>query len=121
MGTGVPMAPGMAPGIAPGPAVRGGSPGPAQEADVLRNEARAMAAQLEAMSARIAQLEQGAGASLVAVVDPKLCNACGRCVEVCPTAAIAVADVARVDRAKCNGCAQCVAVCPGGAVSLHRA
>jgi predicted Fe-Mo cluster-binding NifX family protein/ferredoxin len=117
MGMGVPVGPGMAPGAA----VPGAPPGPAQEIDVLRNQAQAMAAQLEAMNARIAQLEQGAGASLVAAVDAKLCDACGRCAEVCPAGAITVEDVARIDGARCNGCARCVAACSRGAVSLHRA
>jgi ferredoxin len=115
------MAPGMAPGIAPASAVPDGPPGAAQEIDVLRNQAQAMAAQLEAINARIAEVEQGAGVALVAILDAKLCNACGQCVEVCPAGTITVEDVARIDGARCDGCAQCVAACPRGAISLHKA
>ena len=43
------------------------------------------------------------------------------CVEICPTAAITVENVARIDRAKCNGCAQCVTACPKGAILLRKA
>ncbi|GAH89089.1 unnamed protein product, partial [marine sediment metagenome] len=88
---------------------------------MLRAQADAMAAQLQAINARIAEVERGTGAALIALVDAKLCDACGQCVEVCPTGAIAVNDVARIDKPQCNGCARCVAACPRGALSLHKA
>jgi heterodisulfide reductase subunit A-like polyferredoxin len=111
----------MAPGMAPTAPVPGTTPGPPQEIDVLKGQAQAMAAELETINARIAQIEQGAGAALVAILDAKLCNACGQCAEVCPAGAITVEDVARIDGARCNGCARCVAACPRGAISLRRA
>lgn len=120
MGRGMGGGMGMGAAAGSGAAVPGGPPGPAQGIDALKGQAQAMAAQLEAINARIAELEQGAGASLVAVVDVKLCNACGQCVDVCPTGAIAVDDVARIDKGKCDGCARCVAACPESAISLHK-
>jgi heterodisulfide reductase subunit A-like polyferredoxin len=56
--------------------------------------------------------------ALVARVDPKLCAACGLCVEVCPYGArrlepgMAHAEVIEV---LCQGCGACVAACPNKA------
>jgi pyruvate formate lyase activating enzyme len=48
-----------------------------------------------------------------------VCNACGRCVEVCPVHAIIVGKkVVTIDRALCDNCAKCIAVCAPGALKI---
>lgn len=47
-------------------------------------------------------------------LNPGLCIACGRCVEVCPTGAAAQADRGRAAE-KCTACGACAEVCPSGA------
>ena len=127
MGMGAAAGPGMGPdafGAGAPPQYQTGSAPPAspeQEVGMLRAQADAMAAQLQAINARIAEVERGTGAALIALVDVNLCDACGQCVDVCPTGAIAMGEAAQIDRAKCNGCARCVAACPQGALSLHKA
>lgn len=86
----------------------------------LRRQAGEIAAQLEEIRMRIAELDGGAGARLVAVVDKARCKACGICIEACPAGAIAVFDAAEIQADRCTGCAQCVSMCPHGAISLHR-
>ena len=50
-------------------------------------------------------------------IDDERCIGCGACLEVCPTAAIAlVGDKARVNEELCTGCQACVDVCPQGAI-----
>ncbi len=55
---------------------------------------------------------------IIASVNPRLCSACGVCVEVCPFGArriepgMAVAEVVAV---LCQGCGACVAACPNKA------
>ena len=44
-----------------------------------------------------------------------LCTRCGRCVQVCPTAAISKADVIRTDKHQCLLCHACIKTCPTGA------
>jgi MinD superfamily P-loop ATPase len=52
----------------------------------------------------------------VAVIDPDLCQLCGRCYEVCRFEAIVPGDdTYRVDPLACEGCASCVYQCPEGA------
>ncbi|MFH0777253.1 MAG: DUF362 domain-containing protein [Candidatus Eisenbacteria bacterium] len=59
-----------------------------------------------------------------AVVKPQfrdrgLCTGCGRCVEVCPEAAIGiVSEKASFDHARCVGCAECISVCPARALKV---
>jgi len=120
-GMGRGMGGGMGASMAPDAPVPGAAQGQPREIDILKAQAQAMAAQLEAINARIAELDRKGGATLVAAVDGELCNACGQCVEVCPTGAITVESVAKIDGAKCNGCAQCVVACPKGAISLRKA
>jgi len=41
------------------------------------------------------------------------CTGCARCVEVCPSAAVALREgVAQIDRARCRSCGSCVSACP---------
>jgi MinD superfamily P-loop ATPase len=53
----------------------------------------------------------------VAVIDPDLCQLCGRCHEVCRFDAIIPGeDTYRVDPLACEGCASCVYQCPEDAI-----
>jgi ferredoxin len=61
-----------------------------------------------------------ASSGYVAQVDSDLCNACGRCEEVCPFEAIQVNGHARVDVSACMGCGVCEGQCEAQAVSLSR-
>jgi len=53
-----------------------------------------------------------------AKVDETKCTACGQCVEVCPSEAIELGDVAKVDEDACTSCGLCVDECPVEAISL---
>ena len=55
---------------------------------------------------------------MAAIVNVKLCTACGICEEQCPNEAITVDDVAHVDPQKCTECGVCVDECPNEAISL---
>jgi ferredoxin len=54
------------------------------------------------------------------VLDPSLCNGCGRCEEVCPHGVLSV--VARkavvTDRGSCMQCGACRMNCPVGAIEV---
>ncbi len=52
------------------------------------------------------------------VVDAAGCIKCMACEEVCPTKAIAVADLPQVDQIACVGCGACVSECPVGVFDL---
>jgi MinD superfamily P-loop ATPase len=53
----------------------------------------------------------------VAMIDPDLCQLCGRCFEVCRFEAIVPGDdTYRVDPLACEGCASCVYQCPEEAI-----
>lgn len=56
-----------------------------------------------------------------AVVDQKICVACGCCVKVCPRDAIAVIRgiMAQVDGEKCVGCGKCAKECPASVIELQ--
>jgi len=55
-----------------------------------------------------------------AVVDPQLCNGCGRCVEVCRFDAVAIdAERAAVAELDCEGCGYCARVCPAAAIAMR--
>jgi heterodisulfide reductase subunit A len=66
--------------------------------------------------------------AFVSEVEPSLCSACGRCVEVCPFGAVDWAEVrtsaggpksvARINPAECKGCGLCAASCLSGAIRL---
>ena len=55
-----------------------------------------------------------------AVVDRKVCVACGSCVKVCPKGAISVYKgcYAEVDLEKCVGCGMCARTCPAGCIEV---
>ena len=51
-------------------------------------------------------------------VIKKKCEACGLCVEACPTGAMNMAEKARVDYSKCISCFVCQEVCPFDAIKI---
>ena len=55
-----------------------------------------------------------------AVVDRKVCVACGSCVKVCPRGAISVYKgcYADVDVEKCVGCGLCAKTCPASCIEV---
>jgi len=60
----------------------------------------------------------------IANVNEVLCQACGRCEEICDFHAPKVISkngvrVSRVDAALCKGCGACAVVCPSGAISVR--
>ena len=54
----------------------------------------------------------------LAVVDRKVCVACGVCMKACPKGAISVYKgcYAMVEEAKCVGCGLCAKACPAGCI-----
>ena len=53
-----------------------------------------------------------------AVIDEDKCVGCGACVDVCPTEAITMNDIAHIDAETCVDCGTCVEECPQEAISL---
>jgi len=56
--------------------------------------------------------------SVIAHVDEEKCQGCGICVNICPTGALTVNDIAVIKAQRCTGCGACVTVCPFEAISL---
>jgi len=54
-------------------------------------------------------------------IDYDLCEACGRCVEVCPNQALQLVGnkPALVDPVLCDGSGKCVSQCPNGAATVQ--
>ena len=44
------------------------------------------------------------------------CQACGTCLESCPTEAIIEGDIYTIDSDKCENCGTCIEACPTGAI-----
>ena len=55
-----------------------------------------------------------------AVVDKRICVACGACMNACPRGAISVyrGCYAFVEASKCVGCGLCVKTCPAGCIAI---
>ncbi len=53
-----------------------------------------------------------------AIVDAEKCDACGSCVEACPSSAITMAEVAVVAPDDCIDCAACVGECTHEAITM---
>ena len=62
---------------------------------------------------------------IVSTSDPKLCRACGKCVEVCEYHALELNEIEMgkqvvfVNEALCKGCGSCAAICPTGAMDVR--
>jgi heterodisulfide reductase subunit A-like polyferredoxin len=74
-------------------------------------------------AAALLSRKQLQSAAITAAVNPRLCAACGICVDVCPYAARSIEEDASgrgyavVREVLCQGCGACVAACPNGATS----
>jgi NAD-dependent dihydropyrimidine dehydrogenase PreA subunit len=114
---------------------------PEQEVLILKAQAEAMMAQLQAINARISQIRRGAAPApseitepkarrkasrdvkspqMAAIVDEERCVSCGICVDVCPEGAITESVTVLVDLQKCTGCGLCIDECPNEAISLTK-
>ncbi len=54
-----------------------------------------------------------------AKIDAEKCSGCGSCVDVCPTDAITVDEIAVVDANECTDCGACVDECPEEAIEVE--
>lgn len=56
----------------------------------------------------------------IAVVDQKICVACGVCMNACPKGTISVyrGCYAMVEEARCVGCGLCAKACPAGCIAV---
>jgi len=87
---------------------------------VLEQQIERMSQQMQQMQQRIRELEGGGEVNVAVVrVDVEKCSGCGSCIDVCPNAAIELADgIAVVDEKACRGCGVCVDECPNDALAL---
>jgi MinD superfamily P-loop ATPase len=95
-----------------------------QEASIMLVDADVDAANLELVLAPELQEEHPFFSSKVAVIDPELCESCGRCAELCRFDAVVVANGSdhtktySIDPVACEGCAVCYYQCPAEAIRL---
>ncbi|MCM8813620.1 MAG: DUF362 domain-containing protein, partial [Candidatus Omnitrophica bacterium] len=69
------------------------------------------------MASRAGKYRQHAG--IAPQIIAARCTRCGRCLQICPAAAIREQeDAVRIDTARCAGCAACVVACGAAAVRL---
>ena len=56
----------------------------------------------------------------LAVVDKKICVACGVCLKACPKGAISICRgcFAQIEESKCVGCGLCAKACPAGCITV---
>jgi MinD superfamily P-loop ATPase len=88
-----------------------------EELPIVLADADVDAANLELVLAPTKLEEHVFMGGQVAVIDPDLCQLCGRCHEVCRFDAIIPGDdTYRVDPLACEGCASCVYQCPEEAI-----
>ncbi len=62
------------------------------------------------------------GQPAVPYVNPRLCVACGRCIETCPYGALFADEetgIPQVIPVLCEGCGVCTVSCPSGAIQQH--
>ena len=55
-----------------------------------------------------------------AMIDRKVCVACGVCMKACPKGAISIYKgcFAQVAESKCVGCGLCAKACPAGCIAI---
>ena len=91
-----------------------------QEASIILADADVDAANLELVLSPQIQEEGEFTGGGVAVIDPGLCIACGRCHKVCRFEAIIPGDeVYAVDEIGCEGCGACTYACPVEAIEMQ--
>lgn len=91
-----------------------------QEASVILADADVDAANLELVLSPQIQEEGEFTGGGVAVIDPELCIACGRCHEVCRFEAIIPGDEAyAVVGLDCEGCGACTYICSVEAIEME--
>lgn len=65
-------------------------------------------------------LTNGGAAMKKAVIDQKLCVACGCCLTACKLDAVSIPNgvCAIIDKAKCVGCGMCARKCPASIIQV---
>ncbi|WP_430811229.1 MULTISPECIES: 4Fe-4S dicluster domain-containing protein [unclassified Carboxylicivirga] len=69
----------------------------------------------ESLSIRENKARRGQGMVPSVVKATADCNYCGRCVQACPSSAIAIDNPRKTDKKLCISCTRCIDVCPYGA------
>jgi len=101
--------------------VAGALPAGVTEVDALKAEARKLEIQLQAIRARLGNLDVGkTQRPMVAIVDARRCTGCTLCARVCLVNAITVDRIAVIDAARCTGCGDCVGECPRNAIVMEK-
>ncbi len=94
----------------------------AQEQSIVMVDADVDASNLELLLAPEERERHAFFSSKVAVIDPELCEACGRCEEVCRFDAVLVpedkGEPFSIDSVACEGCAVCYFQCPADAIRM---
>jgi MinD superfamily P-loop ATPase len=91
-----------------------------EDAAIVLVDADVDAANLELVLSPTKLEEHAFMGGQIAIIDPELCQLCGRCDEVCRFDAIVPAeDTYRVDPLACEGCASCVYQCPEDAIHME--
>jgi MinD superfamily P-loop ATPase len=94
-----------------------------QEASIVLVDADVDASNLELLLAPEERERHDFFSSKVAVIDPELCEACGRCQEVCRFDAVlapeADGEAFSIDPVACEGCAVCLFQCPAEAIQME--
>lgn len=89
-----------------------------QEIAELKKQIGILERQMRDFGQHIDRVLKGGGIPTVARVDAGKCKGCGICVNICPTGALTLNDIAAIDIHKCTGCGACVTECPFDAISL---
>jgi MinD superfamily P-loop ATPase len=94
-----------------------------QEESIVLVDADVDASNLELLLSPEEREKHAFFSSKVAVVDPELCEACGRCEEVCRFDAVVPpeddGEAFSIDSVACEGCAVCYFQCPAEAIRME--